>query len=658
MEPTDTPSPLHASPSFGSLRVAALESRRSEDMSRLIERFGGNAFVSPSMREVAVEEPKEAVDFAYRVITGEIGVVIFLTGVGFRHLVHSIERHLETQRFLDALSDVVTVARGPKPVAAMREVGLTPTHRVPEPNTWRDLLRTLDQHVPLANQTVGLQEYGVTNHSLIAGLEARGAKVVQLRVYQWDFPEDLGPLKENLEAILAGERDVLLLTSAHQLVNLFRLADQQGQVELLRKSLQKMVVGSIGPTTSEMAQQMDVRIDVEPEHPKMGHLVQAAAEASVRILQARNWSVRLLEEVTEARQLQVAEWSKPGSIPAWEDSPMMRACRRQAAPVTPVWMMRQAGRYMEEYRKVRSKVGFLELCRNPQLCAEVMATAVERLGVDAAILFSDLLPILEPMGMELEFTPGDGPVIHNPLRSSLDVDRVIALESVEPLQYVMDAVRMTRAAIPANLPLIGFAGAPFTLASYMIEGGSSRSYTRTKKLMHADPSAWECLMQKLTESIARYLNGQILAGAQIVQIFDSWVGCLGPSDYQRSILPHMQQLLASILPQVPVILFGTGNPMLLPFHRGDDRTVVGIDWRIDLVQGWQMAGEDRAVQGNLDPTALLGTPESLDREIRRVLQEAGHRSGHIFNLGHGILPETSVDQARRVVDRVHQWSAR
>ena len=198
-------------PSFDGLRVAALESRRGDDLSRLIARFGGTPFVSPSMREVRIEKNKSAIDFAYRVMTGEIGVVIFLTGVGFRHLLAAIEPHVDKQRFLDSLSDIITIARGPKPVVAMREVGIQPTHRAPEPNTWRELLQVIDQHVPIANQAVGLQEYGVTNRSLIAGLEARGASVVNVKVYQWELPEDINPLKENIQAICSGDRDCLML---------------------------------------------------------------------------------------------------------------------------------------------------------------------------------------------------------------------------------------------------------------------------------------------------------------------------------------------------------------------------------------------------------------------------------------------------------------
>ncbi len=638
-----------AAPSLAGLRVAALESRRRDDMHRMIERFGGQAFVSPSMREVPIEENRPAIEFAYRVITGEYTMVILLTGVGFRHLLTAIERSVDRQRFLDSLSDITTVARGPKPAAAMKEFGLTPTIRVPEPNTWRELIKTLDANGGVTNQVIGLQEYGKSNTSLIAGLEARGARVDSIRVYHWDFPEDTKPLAENIRAIAKGQRDVLLLTSAHQVANMLRMASDLGLEEALRDNLNRMIVASIGPTTSEMLKQNDLPVDLEPEHPKMGHLVQETAERAQSLLGGR------AARQVALRQQGVTPLNKNAP---WYDGPFMRACRREASSVTPVWLMRQAGRYMSEYREVREKVGFLDLCKNPALCAEVMVTAVEKLKVDAAIIFSDLLPILEPMGMQLEFAKGDGPVIHNPLREAKDVERVTEIEQLDSLDFVMQTVTMTRAALAPNIPVIGFAGSPFTLASYMIEGGSSRNYHHTKSLMYREPQAWKELMRKLSRSVARYLNGQIAAGAQCVQLFDSWAGCLSVSDYRKYVLPHMQLIIDSIVPDVPVINFATGNPALLPLLRGDARTVVGIDWRIPLDQAWNVVGHDRAVQGNLDPIALLAEPETLREMAAEVLQAAANRAGHIFNLGHGILPQTPVDHAIALVDMVHEMSQR
>ncbi len=651
---TDSSQSIHTDPNFNSLRVSALESRRRDEFSRLIERFGGVPTVSPSMRELPIDKNKEAVDFAYRIMTGEIGLVIFLTGVGFKHFLSTVEKHVDRQRLLDSLSDIITIARGPKPVAAMREVGLQPSFRAPEPNTWREVLQLIDQSIPISNVTIGLQEYGVTNHSLLAGLEARGAKVLSVKVYQWDFPEDTEPLRKNIESICQGQQDVLMFTSAHQAVNMLRMAEQMQCESQLRGALDRMVVASIGPTTSEMLQHLNLPVDIEASPNKMGHLVQQASEKSHRILKAKRFTAAVLPSSASG-----SAKDKLGRLgESLAQSPFLKACYRQPSDVTPIWLMRQAGRYMAEYREVRAKVSFLELCKNPSLCAEVMVTAVEKLGVDAAIIFSDLLPILEPMGFDLEFTQGDGPVIHNPIRQVKDIDRVARLESMEALSFVTQTVEHTRKALPDRIPVIGFSGSPFTLASYMIEGGSSRNFVHTKSLMYHDPIAWNVLMDKLVHSISLYLNSQIVAGAQVVQLFDSWAGCLSPNDYRTHILPHMQRLLESIIPNVPVINFATGNPMLLPCLRGDARTVVGIDWRISLDVGWDIAGADRAVQGNLDPTVLFAGIDTIRDQAKRVLDLAAGRPGHIFNLGHGILPGTPVEHVIALVDMVHEMSDR
>jgi uroporphyrinogen decarboxylase len=336
----------------------------------------------------------------------------------------------------------------------------------------------------------------------------------------------------------------------------------------------------------------------------------------------------------------------------------MKAARREAVDRVPVWLMRQAGRYMAEYRAIREKTSFLELCHNPDLCAEVMVAAVQRLGVDAAILFSDLLVILEPLGFQIEFTAGEGPLLGNPVHEAADLGRVRELDDLGPLDFVMQAVAKTRAQLPEAIPLIGFAGAPFTLASYAIEGGASRSYRRTKTLMYRDPGAWHALLDLFARAVRRYLLGQLSAGAQAVQLFDSWVGCLGFDDYRRFVLPHTRTVLAGLPADVPVIHFGTGNPALLPLLREAGGSVIGVDWRMRLDDAWQTIGHDKAVQGNLDPCALLADGPEIRRRVQDVLDQAAGRPGHIFNLGHGVLPETPVEKVIALVDAVHELSAK
>ena len=647
---------------FAGLTVAALESRRAEEIGNLIRKFGGVPIVAPSMREVASGSNRETIDFANRLMTGGVDVVLFLTGAGIRHLMQQLDRQVNRARFLASLSDVVTIARGPKPVAALAELNLKPTHRTSEPHTWREVLALVDRHVPLANQVVGMQEYGEPNASLVAGLEARGAQVLALKVYRWDLPDDTGPLEALARSIAAGKIDVLLVTSSQQVVNLLRVAEQLRIEADLRRGLEHTIIASIGPDTSETLRDYGLAIDLQPEHPQMGQLVAAAAERSAALKEQKKRIASVLAAhgerggvsppMTSSKSEQLTGKSPRTTV---ESSIFLRACRREPTERTPIWLMRQAGRYLPEYRAVRDKVSFMELCKNPQLCAEVMIATVNRLGVDAAIIFADLLPILEPMGMELEFAHGEGPVIHNPVREGEDVDRVLELESVEALGFVMETVRLTRAGLPESIPVIGFAGAPFTLASYAIEGGGSRNYLHTKTLMYRDRGAWDALLSRLARSISRYLSAQIAAGAQCVQIFDSWVGCLGVGDYREFVLPYTKLLIEGITPGVPVIHFGTGNPALLPAMSEAGGDVIGVDWRIELVDAWRAVGYDKAVQGNLDPLVLLADRDEIRRRTYDILRQAEGRPGHIFNLGHGILPQTPVDHVLALVEAVKSF---
>ncbi len=318
--------------------------------------------------------------------------------------------------------------------------------------------------------------------------------------------------------------------------------------------------------------------------------------------------------------------------------------------------MRQAGRYMPQYRKLREQHSILDLCHTPELAAQVTLQPVERLGVDAAILFADILLPFEPLGLGLSFAAGEGPHIAHPVSRQADVERLPLVDPEADLSYVLDAVRLARAALPAGIPLIGFAGAPFTLASYAIEGGSTRTFTRTKTLMYQSPETWHLLLSKLADLVGGYLAAQARAGAEALQLFDSWVGCLSPQDYRTYVLPHSRRALALAAEAgVPIIHFGTGTaPFLEDFAgAGGGGDVIGVDWRIPLDEAWRRVGESRAVQGNLDPAALLAPAAERDRQVRDILARAGGRPGHIFNLGHGVLPETDVGAVRAVVDLVH-----
>ncbi len=478
-----------------------------------------------------------------------------------------------------------------------------------------------------------------------------------------------------LRQIADGGVEVILFTSSHQIINVLHLAQRTGIADQFRQGLRGAVIGSVGPDTSAVLRQNDLSVDVQADHPTMENLLTVVCADAADLLAKKRWLASAVPSTpplpnlaalsSRAPQPQATKFIAPALDPhdSAYNSAFLKACRREPVPHTPIWLMRQAGRYMPEYRAVREKVGFLDLCKNPSLCAEVMIAAVQRLGVDAAIIFSDLLPILEPMGLDLEFSAGEGPVIHNPVREARDIDRVLELESVESLSFVMETVRQTRVGLPRGLPVIGFAGAPFTLASYVIEGGASRNFLHTKTLMYRDSGAWTVLMSRLSRAITRYLNAQIAAGAHAVQIFDSWVGCLGPDDYRRFVLPHLKAVLDGLLPGVPVINFATGNPALVPLQAeasGDPSKggIIGVDWRIRLDDAWRAIGYDRCVQGNLDPTVLLADRTEIRRRAEEVVHQAGGRPGHIFNLGHGILPQTPVDNAIFLVDAVHELTAR
>jgi len=336
-------------------------------------------------------------------------------------------------------------------------------------------------------------------------------------------------------------------------------------------------------------------------------------------------------------------------------SPFLRACYRQPTDITPVWFMRQAGRYMPEYRVIREKYSLLEICYQPELAAEVTLQPVRTLGVDAAILFADILLPAIPLGVGLGFAKGEGPVLQNPVRTMEDVKNLRPVNPEVDLKYVLDAIKILRGELK-DVPLIGFCGAPFTVASYIIEGRSSREFLKTKTLMYSAPEVWHALMEKLSIVLTDYLVAQIRAGAQAVQVFDSWVGALSPQDYETFVLPYSQKVLGAAKAEgVPVIHFGTNTTTLLPLMKRAGGDVLGLDWRLPLDDGWKMTGHDRAVQGNLDPTLLFAPLPEIKKRVHDILRRAEGRPGHIFNLGHGILQNTPVDNVKAVVDMVHGY---
>jgi uroporphyrinogen decarboxylase len=337
----------------------------------------------------------------------------------------------------------------------------------------------------------------------------------------------------------------------------------------------------------------------------------------------------------------------------------LRAARGLPVERTPIWFMRQAGRVLPEYRAVRGALSLLEICRRPDVCAEVTLQPVRRFGVDAAILFADIMHPLIGAGIDLDIVDGVGPVIAHPVRSLQDVERLRALMPAVDLPYVLESIRIIKGELGARTPLIGFTGAPFTLAAYLIEGKSSRDFARTKAMMYSDPVAWHALMERLSDNVIAFLRAQRAAGADAIQLFDSWIGCLSPADYRHYVRPHVQRIFSELKPtSAPLIHFGVNTATLLSDMKDDGASVIGVDWRINLADAWNIIGHDKSIQGNLDPTVLLGSANVIAREVDAVLDAAAGRPGHIFNLGHGLLPQTPLDAVEIAIERVHAYAAR
>lgn len=337
----------------------------------------------------------------------------------------------------------------------------------------------------------------------------------------------------------------------------------------------------------------------------------------------------------------------------------LKACKKQPVDCTPVWLMRQAGRYLKEYQEIRKNISFMELCKNPELACEVSLQPIRRFELDAAIIFSDLLVPVEAMGVEMDIIEQKGPVIFDPIRSKSAVEKLPLFDPEEETAYLLEAIRLLDKELDGKVPVIGFAGAPFTIASYMVEGSHSRNYLCIKGLIYNQPEVYDALMTKLSTNLSRYLSAQIKAGVKAVQVFDTWAGCLSPADYRKYVLPYTSRVIEGISDKsVPVIHYLNGNPALLDLLSQVGADIISVDWRIDLDVAWQKVGKDFGVQGNLDPAILFTSPEEVKKQVKDVLDKADNRLGHVFNLGHGILPKTPVENVKVLVDAVHEYSKR
>ncbi len=643
----------HTTKDFDGARVICFESRMAEAMAASIRSHGGVPLTAPAVRELPLDGQQEAFAFGQALLDRRIDVIICLTGVGTRLLLNTLATRIPREELVQAFGRTTVVARGPKPLRVLAEFRIPVAISVPEPNTWHEIVRAIDlseRGLELAGRTVAIQEYGTATAPLIEALKQRGAAVLRVPVYRWALPEDLTPLRSAIQALLGRQAAFTLFTNAAQVRHLLEVASTDGQAEPLREAFRDVVVASVGPTTSEALADHGLPVDFEPSRPKMGPLIDELARDAASLLEAkrREPAVRVppvRSEPADSRALR-------------REAPFLKACRREPAGVTPVWLMRQAGRYLKSYRDIRNRVPFLALCKDRELATEVTVAAVEQLGVDAAIIFSDILLIVEPLGFGLAYESGEGPVISGTIGGVADVDRLREIEPAESLRFVFEAIQLTRSVLRPQIPLIGFAGAPFTLAAYILEGGSSSAFVNTKRLMYTDAGAWHALLEKISRGLVKLLNGQIDSGADAVQLFDTWAGALSPHDYRTYVLPHTQAVIRGLAPGVPVIHFGTGTSAFLGDVAAAGGDVVGVDFRIGLDQAWKAIGPQRGIQGNLDPAVLFAEPAVIRDRVAEILRQADGRPGHIFNLGHGVLPATPVDHVVAMVEAVHELSRR
>lgn len=630
------------------LNIASFESRLALKMEKMIQRHGGTSFSAPTIKECPLQDHQSIISFYQKLQSGLLDYVVFLTGIGARTFIDILSEHFPKEEILQTLRDKTQiVVRGPKPKKVCHLLKLPIYKEAPAPNTWEELTTLFNDEI-LKGKHIGIIEYGESNSELISFFEDQQAAVYSVQVYTWQLPDDITPLKNTIKAICEGQLDVLLFTSAVQAVHLLEVAQDMQLEGPLRKQIQKAVIFSIGPVASKRLHQLQLFPDVEVFPNTIEELIHQTSLQSARLSQSKKKSVELkwVQVDTPFKKEEELKWLR--------NSPILKATRLEANKKVPVWLMRQAGRYMAEYQMIRKRGGFKDLLKNPDLAAEATLTALERLGVDAAIIFSDILVVLEAMGQNLEYHEGIGPILTPSIQNLSDIDQILSTPSDNALDYVYQAISKVRKRMHPRIPLIGFAGAPFTLACYAIEGKSSKDFKKTQTLMD-DEIHWHRLMNKLSDAIIPFLHEQIKAGCQIVQLFDSWVGCLSPERFQKFVLPYTQKIIQSIPQEIAVINFGLFNEDCLDLQKQCGGIIQGVSHHFDIEKVWNNWGNDVGVQGNLDPGILFEPIGTIKAKASKILHKVGHKKGFIFNLGHGIQPKTPVDHVMALVDHVHEF---
>lgn len=615
--------------------VVAFEARLGLKMKKLIEKYQAIPLIAPVLKEIPLTDNKKAFEVFPQISSGFFDYILFLTGIGIKTLIATLATQIPKEKIIKMLSQQKIIVRGPKPATVCNLHGIPIALKASEPNTWKEIISGIQNNFVIHSKKILIIEYGTSNEQLISALTELGAQIHTLSVYHWSLPDDLKPAREVIEHIIQKKADYVLFTSAIQVDHMLQIAQQMKKELPLRKGLYHSVIASIGPVTSERLSEKQIFPDIESFPNKMETLVETIATKGQKILDEKQKKKKFQENSPSF--MRVASLLKP-------------------TPIIPVWLMRQAGRYMAEYQLIRASKDFLSFCKDPDLCIEATVGAVERLGVDAAIIFSDILLILEPMGFKLHYP--EGPVIDNPVKNPDDLKYLKPVSMDESFTFLKKAIQGVKKNLPARIPLIGFCGAPFTMASYVIEGGSTKDFKKTKKFMQTYPEAWHKLMEHLTNHLAHLLLFQIKAGCEIVQIFDSWVSQLSAEEYQSFALPYTQKLFSLIPSEIPSIHFGSFGQNLLTEQIKGGGSIMSLHFTVDPKMALQAISQNKGIQGNLNPDLLFESPSVFLKETEKILGIFGKRKGYIFNLGHGIKPHTPVNHVIRLVDFIHEWSAK
>lgn len=622
---------------FGGKPVIFLESRRRKEMEDLILRHGGRPIGAPVLEEVPLESQEHLFTFFEAWRRGDFDCVLFLTGVGVENLWKALQKRYSTDEIRKVFESRFKLARGPKPARALNLLGAPAQLEVPEPNTWKEVLTCLENHNLLSGARLAVQEYGTTPVELYRAFVEKDVRVLyRVPVYQWKLPSEL-PFFPSLLELLQKERGFLLITSGVQIHNLLEAAERLHQKDLLQTALKSWKIASIGPVATQALREHGFEPLLEPSHPKMGFLVKETAEKAALFFPSSDFL------------------SVPDSSQTFETALFLQALKKLPTPRPPVWIMRQAGRYLPSYRRLRAGLSFSAFCASPDLCAQAAVEAQQALQTDAAIVFWDLPLLLDALGFPVTYPEGKGPFLPHPLRSTREVEQLEPSRVAENLKSLSETVVRTRRSLPSDIPLIGFCGAPWTLAAYLLEGKSSRTFPKLWAFAASEEKAFRELLEKLAVACQAALELQIACGVQAVQLFDTWAGTVSAPFYRNFLAPSVQALLSAVRGKAPTIYFAAEAAHLLPEFARLRTDAISVDARANLQEASTLLSAF-ALQGNFPPQLLAaGDVQTVRKETQKMLQEIQGRPGYIANLGHGILPDTPLENVHAFLETIRSF---